>query len=134
MKSISYYTLRSRKVKPIFSLSFQPGPPTASNDFTPGVPERGSYVAAYAAFVRTLLRNHPHAQVVLTEGATLDGENKETMKSYIAGTIARVRDARVHAVASTHYPGDAADAHPTGAQHARMAGELAPQLRRVMGW
>jgi lysophospholipase L1-like esterase len=105
-----------------------------TNDFTPGVPDRESYVTAYVGFVLTLLRNHPHAQIVLTEGAILDGANKALMKSYIDETIARVRDVRVHAVASGHYPGDAADAHPTAEQHALMAGELVPQLRRVMGW
>jgi lysophospholipase L1-like esterase len=105
-----------------------------TNDFSPGVPERESYVTAYVNFVRTLLRNHPCAQVVLTEGSILNGENKEVMKSYIAETIRRVGDPRMHAVAASHYPGDALDAHPTGEQHARMAGELVPQLRQVMGW
>jgi hypothetical protein len=37
--------------------------------------------------------------------------------------------ARVHAIPSEHHPGDAADAHPTTAQHAQIADELAPPLR-----
>lgn len=105
-----------------------------TNDFSPGVPEREAYVQAYVKFVRTLLRNHPKARIVLTEGAILNGEKKATLQSYIAETVKRVGDPRVSAVNSTWYPGDAADAHPTGPQHAMMARDLVPQLRQTMGW
>jgi hypothetical protein len=49
--------------------------------------------------------------------------------------MARVGDARVHLLAPVaHQPGDAVDGHPTTAQHAAMAAELLPQLRRITGW
>ena len=105
-----------------------------TNDFTPGVPDREAYVSTYVKFVRTLLRNHPRARIVLTEGAILNGANKDIMRSYIAETVTRVGDKRVRAVSSAYYPGDAADAHPTGEQHAMMARDLVPQLRQTMGW
>jgi len=105
-----------------------------TNDFTTGIPDEASYLAAYETFVRTLLRDHPHAQVVLTEGAILNGEKKERLSAYILETVQRVGSARVHAIPSGHHPGDAADAHPTTVQHAAMADELAPQLRGLMGW
>jgi lysophospholipase L1-like esterase len=105
-----------------------------TNDFNPGIPDGAAYVRAYVGFVRTLLHNHPHAQIVLTEGAILDGEKKRALSGYIAETVARVGDRRVHAVPSMHHPGDAQDAHPTREQHAEMARELLPQLRAVMGW
>ena len=105
-----------------------------TNDFSTGIPERDAYVNAYVSLVRTLLRNHPHALLVLTEGAILNGERKTALTSYIAETIRRVGNARVHAVASVYHPGDAIDAHPTKAQHAAMARELLPQLRDLTGW
>lgn len=105
-----------------------------TNDFTQGIPERAAYVDAYTAFVRTLLRDHPHAQIALTEGAILDGEKKAALTGDIAAVVARVGDARVHALASAHHPGDAADAHPLTSQHAEMARELAPPLQALMGW
>jgi hypothetical protein len=40
----------------------------------------------------------------------------------------------LHYIKSLHHPGDERDAHPTTAQHAAMARELAPPLRRLMGW
>ncbi|NHZ34500.1 xylan esterase [Massilia sp. CCM 8692] len=105
-----------------------------TNDFSTGIPERAAYVKAYEGLLRTLLRNHPHAQIVLTEGAVLDGERKAALSSYIAETIDRMGSARVHAAALLHHPGDLTDAHPTKAQHAAMARELVPQLRAVTGW
>jgi lysophospholipase L1-like esterase len=105
-----------------------------TNDFTQGIPEREAYVDAYTAFVRTLLRDHPHAQIALTEGAILNGEKKAALTRDILDTVARVGDARVHAIASEYHPGDAANAHPTTPQHAEMARELAPQLRALTGW
>jgi lysophospholipase L1-like esterase len=101
-----------------------------TNDFNQGIPERASYVVAYERFVRMLLRDHPKAQVVLTEGAILKEEKKAALSATIAETVKRVPSTRVHAVGSLHHPGDAKDGHPTTAQH----GELAPALRKLMGW
>jgi hypothetical protein len=105
-----------------------------TNDFNAGAPERSAYVAAYVRLVRTLLRNHPHARIVLTEGAILNGDAKRTMQAYIAETVEQVGDGRVRAIASAHHPGDASDAHPTGPQHAEMARELVSQVKPLMGW
>jgi lysophospholipase L1-like esterase len=105
-----------------------------TNDFTPGIPEHASYVAAYEDFVRTLLRQHPQARIALTEGAILNGEKKAALHAYLEETVARVGSPRVRLTPSEHHPGDAQDAHPTTAQHAAMADELAPPLRRLMNW
>jgi lysophospholipase L1-like esterase len=105
-----------------------------TNDFNSGAPDRTAYVATYVSLVRKLLRNHPHAQIVLTEGAILNGDAKRTMQSYIAETVEKLADPRVRAVASTYYPGDAGDAHPTGPQHAEMARELVLQVKPMMDW
>lgn len=105
-----------------------------TNDFTEGIPERETYVGAYVDLVRTLLNTHKRAQIVLTEGALLDGEKKAALSAYLAETVAQVADARVHIVRSQHYPGDANDAHPTRAQHAAMARDMVAQLRTIAQW
>jgi len=106
-----------------------------TNDFAPGIPDRVTYVDAYAAFLRRLLRDHPRARIALTEGALLDGDKKAVLIDDIRAAAARVGDARVHVLAPlAHQPGDAVNGHPTTAQHGAMADELVPQLRRIMDW
>jgi lysophospholipase L1-like esterase len=105
-----------------------------TNDFNPGIPERERYVGAYVRFVQTLLKDHPQAHIVLTEGALLTGEKKRELVEYIAETVRRVGDKRVHAITSRAYPGDADDGHPTREQTVGIAGDLMPQVRALMGW
>jgi lysophospholipase L1-like esterase len=106
-----------------------------TNDFAPGIPERAAYVDAYTAFLRRLLRDHPHARIALTEGAMLEGGEQTTLNGYIREAMVRVGDERVHLLAPmAHQTGDAINDHPTTAQHAAMAAELLPQLRRITGW
>jgi len=71
---------------------------------------------------------------VLTEGAILDGDKKAALSAYIADTIARTGNPRVHHIPSRHYPGDTQDAHPTRDQHRQMANDLVPPLRQLMRW
>jgi lysophospholipase L1-like esterase len=106
-----------------------------TNDFAPGIPDHVRYVDAYTGFLRRLLRDHPHARIALTEGAMLEGGQKTALIGYIREAMARVSDGRVHLLAPmAHQTGDAINDHPTTAQHAAMAAELLPQLRRITGW
>ena len=41
---------------------------------------------------------------------------------------------QVHAIASTGYPGDATDGHPTKEQHLKIVNDLLPQVRAIMRW
>jgi len=105
-----------------------------TNDFSVGIPDRETYVTTYVKFLLTLLGNHKNAQIVLTEGAILEGEKKAALKDYLAEALKRVDDKRVHIASSTHFPGDNTDAHPTKEQHAAMAKDLTSQLKRIMQW
>jgi lysophospholipase L1-like esterase len=105
-----------------------------TNDFSPGIPDRETYVNTYVKLLLTLLSNHKHAQILLTEGAILDGDKKTALMNYIAETVKRVDDKRVHIAKSTHYPGDKTDAHPTKEQHSAMAKDLVPQVKAIMRW
>jgi lysophospholipase L1-like esterase len=102
-----------------------------TNDFALGIPPR-RYAESYAVFLSILLVNHPRAQIVVTEGAILNGEKKQVLSEYIDEAIKRVNSTRVHHVVSKHYPGDAIDAHPTRDQHAVMAKDLLPQVQALL--
>lgn len=105
-----------------------------TNDMTTGIPEPEQYVAAYVKLVNTLLQDHPQAQIMLTEGGILRDEKQAALRGYIAETVQRVADQRVHAIASTGYPGDAIDGHPTKEQNISIVNDLLPQVRAVMHW
>lgn len=105
-----------------------------TNDFSQGIPPREVYVSTYVTLVNQLLNDYPQAHIALTEGAILNGEKKAALIDYLRETISRVNDTRVHQVTSPHHPGDKQDAHPTKAQHAAMAADLAPQLKALMNW
>lgn len=105
-----------------------------TNDFNLGIPERETYVAAYAKFLRTLVMDHDHAQIFLTESAILNGEKKTAIINDIDEVISRVGNQRLHHAFTTSFPGDELDGHPTKEQHAAMAQELLQQIREVMRW
>lgn len=105
-----------------------------TNDFSLGIPEREHYIVSYQKLLLKLLGNHKHAQIVLTEGAILNGEKKAALIEYIQEAARRTGDKRIHIATSNHYPGDAIDAHPSKAQHAAMAKDLIPQLQAIMKW
>jgi hypothetical protein len=112
-----------------------------TNDFNLGIgefPGREEWVGAYVRFVRSIRARYPEAHVFLTEGAIVndsaDRAQRSTLRAYLAETAVRLADTRVHVIESQRYPGDDADAHPTGAQHAAMARDLAPVIRAAVGW
>lgn len=105
-----------------------------TNDFSKGIPDRETYVSAYVKLLLKLLADHKHTQIVLTEGAILNGDSKTALTDYLHEAIKRTADKRVHYVASNYYPGDKTDAHPTKEQHAAMAKDLIPEVKKVMKW
>ena len=105
-----------------------------TNDFNLGIPDREQYVGTYVRFVRTLLKDHPQARIVLTEGGLVTGEKRLALIEYVAETVKRVGDKRVHAIASKPYSGDADDGHPTREQTVNIANDLLPQVRTIMNW
>jgi lysophospholipase L1-like esterase len=114
-----------------------------TNDFSLGIdnfPEREEWVSTYVRFVRAVRARYPEARIFLTEGAIVNDVDdparpqKTVLTSYVKETATRLADLRVHVLESQHYPGDADDAHPTGAQHAATARDMEPIIRAAVGW
>ncbi len=105
-----------------------------TNDFGTGIPDRETYVSTYVKFVNQLLIDHKQTQIILIEGSILSGDKKAALTEYLAEVAKRVSDKRVHTASSTYYPGSFGDAHPDKAQHAAMAKDLIPQIKKVMKW
>lgn len=114
-----------------------------TNDFNLALgplPEREAWVSAYVRFVQDVRARHPQARVLLTEGAIVNDATdpqrptRSVLREYIAETVRRLQDPRVHSFVSQRYPGDDCDAHPTRAQHEAMARDLETALRQALGW
>ena len=118
-----------------------------TNDFNLDLgdfPAREEFVAAYVALVRAIRAHYPAAAILLTEGAIVSDQQddhripqrpqKTVLREYLAETARRLADPRVTVFPSQHYPGDACNPHPTREQHAAMARDLEPVIRRQAGW
>jgi len=105
-----------------------------TNDFSSGIPDHETYVTTYVKFIQKLRDSHPQAEILLIEGSILNGENKSVLVDYLAETVKRVNDPKVHQGKSSYHSGDASDAHPTKEQHALMAKELTKQIKQLMDW
>ncbi len=105
-----------------------------TNDFSAGIPKREEYIAAYVKLLLTLLSDYPQAQIAVTEGAILNGKNKEAMIGFLAESVHRLQNPRIHQLASQYYPGDERDGHPSKEQHRMMANDLIVQFKTMMNW
>jgi len=108
-----------------------------TNDFSSHagpMPSEKQYVLPYVDFVNKILSDHPNAQVVLTEGPMLGGEEKPTLVDYLEKTKIRVGSDQVHVLEATRYPGGPCDFHPGKAEHAAMAADIIPPIKHIMGW
>lgn len=114
-----------------------------TNDFNLALgafPAREEFVAAYVAFARAIRARYPRAAIILTEGAIVSDADdpqrpqKTALREALAETARRLGDPRLTVFPSQHYPGEPCNPHPTGEQHAAMARDLEPVIRRAAGW
>jgi hypothetical protein len=114
-----------------------------TNDFNLGIgplPAEREFVGAYVGFLRALHEHYPTAKIAVTEGAIVNDETdparpqKTVLRRYLTTAVRQLGDPAVVFLPARHYPGDAANAHPTGEQHAAMARDLEGPLRQLVGW
>jgi lysophospholipase L1-like esterase len=89
------------------------------------------WINEYVDFVRFLRKTYRHAFILLTEGSIV---TDPLLRQMVQETVAKVRDKKVRYVSSQHYSGLACDAHPTQAQHVKIADDLEPAIRQTLGW
>lgn len=92
------------------------------------------FVDMYNSFVDRLRELHPQAKIVLATGSMLNGETLEIMKAAHDRVVQGREDVyRFDFSPCTGELGYGADFHPSRAQSAKMAGELVPYLRDMLG-
>jgi len=120
-----------------------------TNDFSPGDSERDkmdvdAYTTAYIAFVDTLRALYPNAHLFGMSSPMLgDGWPEATdksatnLKSAIAGMVehfSAAGDANVHALTVSKLSGAGCGTHPSAAQQATTAAEVASAVKTTLGW
>ena len=106
---------------------------------TPGY-DRDRLYRAYDNFLSTVRHNYPNAKIVLLTGCMLSGESLSVVKEAL-DRLTRERnqagDREIYRFDMTPQTGDlgyGASWHPSLQQQQRMADELTPFLRDLMGW
>lgn len=109
------------------------------NDFNQGVPDEIIFVNAYAAFVRSIRRDAPHAKIFLADSPMIyDPPGKlpkrSVLHAYILETIEKLGDSWVRIAPVKHYEGVPNNGHPSRADHEAIASEIEPLLREALQW
>lgn len=95
---------------------------------------------AFKKFIKTLRTNYPNAKIVLLTGTMLKGQRLEDVKKAHREAIADAKargDNEVYSFDFTPDDGSLGKGvfnHPSRKRHEKMAEELVPFLREIMGW
>jgi lysophospholipase L1-like esterase len=89
------------------------------------------WVAEYVAFVHALRKDYRHSFILLTEGSIV---TDPLLLRMVQETSLKLHNQKVKYVPSKHYAGLPCDAHPTRAEHQRIADDLEPAIRQALGW
>ena len=111
-----------------------------TNDTTHPSYETSLLTAAFKQFLVTLRGHYPHAKIVLLTGTMLKGQRLEDVKRAQQAAIddaVRRGDDEVYRFDFTPADGTygyGTHKHPSKRQHAHMAEELIPFIRKITGW
>lgn len=115
-----------------------------TNDFSEGGGETpradldgDAFVRDYTAFVGTVRDRYPEARLLLVNSPVFDEAKKARLAGYLQQVIDNRRAAGDDTIDRFTYEGryDAGcNGHPDLEEHLRMADELEPVVREVMGW
>ena len=110
-----------------------------TNDFNQGIPDENEFVNAYVEFIQKIRRDAPAALIFVMDSPILkddpvEGPRRTALHAYLEEIVRRAGSPKVMLAPLRHYPGVPGNGHPTGPEHAAMADELEPVLRRALGW
>jgi lysophospholipase L1-like esterase len=120
-----------------------------TNDFSPGDSVRpkmtvAEFAAAYVAFIAQLRADYPNAHIFGVSSPMLgDGwptpadqslSDQKAALAQVEAELAAKGDLKVHKFATTKLHGEGCGTHPSVAQDATMAAELADFMRMKLGW
>lgn len=111
-----------------------------TNDFSGDNYDAALYESNYRKFLATVRSIYRDAKIVLATGSMLNGEKnalQQKVLNRICEDVNASGDKNVYRFDFTPQSGDlgyGAGMHPSAAQHEKMAKELLPFLKKLMGW
>lgn len=102
-----------------------------------GMQDSVKYGTAYVKFIKELRGHYPAAQIVLLSSPMAGGKFITSLQNRITGVVNYMHesgDAKVSNYFFTKSWNAGCDRHPSLAEHAEIADELTPYLRKTMGW
>jgi len=116
-----------------------------TNDFSDG---DGSYkrdeldsdkfVVDYIAFVKRIRNRYPDAQICLLSSPMLSGQKSEQLQKNLSSVLQHMKevenDEKVHTFVFSRSYINGCSTHPDKEDHEKMADELLPFFKQVMGW
>jgi len=111
-----------------------------TNDTSAGKYNKIKLREAYIAFLQTLRNRYPQAKIVLMSGCMLTGQRMQDVEDAQNAAVAELNKKGDNEVYRFTFPaqdgslGYGANYHPSIQQQAKMASELTPFLRELLGW
>ncbi len=116
---------------------YQPDAVTICLGQNDGEQDPGKFCENYAAFIKQVRAAYPKAQIVCLNSPMGDDALTAYLKTNITRVVQQVNDAgdkNVHAFFFSQSYHGGCGGHPDLAGHQRIAGELTPYLKQLMGW
>lgn len=111
-----------------------------TNDTSAGRYNKTKLREAYNAFLQTLRKRYPQAKIVLLSGCMLSGQRMKDVEDAQDAVVKEANNRGDKQVYRFTFPaqdgslGYGANYHPSIQQQEKMANELTPFLRELMGW
>jgi lysophospholipase L1-like esterase len=111
-----------------------------TNDTSAGKYSKTKLREAYASFVQKLRNRYPQAKIVMLSGCMLTGQRMQDVEDAQNAAVAEINKKGDKEVYRFTFPaqdgslGYGANYHPSIKQQEKMANELVPFLKEIMGW
>ncbi len=107
----------------------------AGNDLSVSL-DSAAFVNTYVNFLQRIRKNYETARIVCLAGPGNTGEEWDKWRSYIHSVVNKYEksDSRIAYFEFSTFEPNGSDWHPNVAEHKRMAEELIPFMKKLMGW
>lgn len=117
--------------------NYQPNVVTICLGQNDGIQDSSKFCSAYTDFIKTVRSYYPNATIICLTSPMADASLNTVLKNYLTSIVAfenNKGDKNIYKYffSKRYYSG--CDSHPSLEEHAQMAKELTPYIKKVMKW